>query len=298
MGLLDVLRAFSSVKLNGGADKYVTAREFMEAQARLEASVGSILAVLRDGGTGPGAALSVLGNADDETADRADIQGAANQVLRVNSTGDALGFGAVNLASSAGVNGTLPVANGGTGLASYTAGDLLYATGAATLAKLAKGTAQQVLDMNSGATAPQWSNIGRGFSAYRDAGTLTLTSGSATVLTFDTEEDDDDNAFVHTTGIFTAPRAGRYLFSATASVPNLDDAERAFLALYKNGSAYREAGNHYSSAADLTITCHISVPVKLAVNDTVDIRLNHNEGADQSARTGIAVCWMTGVQIR
>ena len=36
------------------------------------------------------------------------------------------------------------------------AGDLLYATGADTLVKLAKGTAGQVLQMNSGATAPEW----------------------------------------------------------------------------------------------------------------------------------------------
>lgn len=36
------------------------------------------------------------------------------------------------------------------------AGDILYATGAATLAKLAKGTAGQILRMNSGGTALEW----------------------------------------------------------------------------------------------------------------------------------------------
>jgi hypothetical protein len=36
------------------------------------------------------------------------------------------------------------------------AGDLLYATGANTLVRLAKGTADQVLTMNDGATAPNW----------------------------------------------------------------------------------------------------------------------------------------------
>ena len=49
------------------------------------------------------------------------------------------------------------VAGGGTGLTSFTAGDVLYATGTTTLAKLAKGTAEQgFLSMNSGATAPEW----------------------------------------------------------------------------------------------------------------------------------------------
>ena len=48
------------------------------------------------------------------------------------------------------------VAGGGTGLTSFTAGDVLYASGTTTLTKLAKGTAEQVLAMNTGATAPDW----------------------------------------------------------------------------------------------------------------------------------------------
>ena len=53
----------------------------------------------------------------------------------------------------------LGVASGGTGLASFTAGDILYASGTTTLSKLAKGTAEQVLAMNSGATAPDWGSV-------------------------------------------------------------------------------------------------------------------------------------------
>lgn len=48
------------------------------------------------------------------------------------------------------------VADGGTNISSYTAGDTLYASAATTLTKLAKGTAGQALVMNSGATAPSW----------------------------------------------------------------------------------------------------------------------------------------------
>ena len=53
---------------------------------------------------------------------------------------------------------TVAVGYGGTGLASYTSGDLLYATASTTLSKLAKGSAYQMLRMNAGATAPEWSN--------------------------------------------------------------------------------------------------------------------------------------------
>jgi len=49
------------------------------------------------------------------------------------------------------------VAKGGTNLSSFAAGDVLYATGSTTLAKLTKGSAADVLTMNSGATAPEWS---------------------------------------------------------------------------------------------------------------------------------------------
>jgi len=53
----------------------------------------------------------------------------------------------------------LPVASGGTGIVSFTAGDILYASGTTTLTKLAKGTAEQVLAMNVGATAPDWGSV-------------------------------------------------------------------------------------------------------------------------------------------
>ena len=62
---------------------------------------------------------------------------------------------AVDLGASS-ITGTLGVADGGTNLSSFTAGDLIYASGSTTLAKLAKGSASQVLAMNSGASAPEW----------------------------------------------------------------------------------------------------------------------------------------------
>lgn len=45
---------------------------------------------------------------------------------------------------------------GGTGLSSYTTGDLLYASGASTLAKLSAGTSGQILQANGAGAAPSW----------------------------------------------------------------------------------------------------------------------------------------------
>ena len=63
-------------------------------------------------------------------------------------------------------NAAVTAAQGGTGQAGgYTQGDILYATGATTLAKLAKGTALQQLRMNAGATAPEWAAAAAGYHA-------------------------------------------------------------------------------------------------------------------------------------
>ncbi len=55
---------------------------------------------------------------------------------------------------SLGWTGQLSVPRGGTGFGSYTAGDLLYANGTTTLAKLAIGSAGDVLRVSGG--APAW----------------------------------------------------------------------------------------------------------------------------------------------
>lgn len=76
------------------------------------------------------AALSVKGNATNGSAAPTDIVAAADfQVLR--RSGTAIGFGSINLASSAAVTGVLPVANGGTGSSAQNWVDLTTAQTAA-----------------------------------------------------------------------------------------------------------------------------------------------------------------------
>jgi hypothetical protein len=62
----------------------------------------------------------------------------------------------IAIAASQITSGTLAVARGGTNLASYTTGDMLYASGTTTLSKLAIGTSTHI--MTSSGTAPQWSD--------------------------------------------------------------------------------------------------------------------------------------------
>jgi len=73
------------------------------------------------------------------------------------------------------------VPNGGTGISSYSVGDLLYASGTTTLSKLAIGTASQQLRVNAGATALEYfTPTGSGITV----GTTTITSGTSTRVPF------------------------------------------------------------------------------------------------------------------
>jgi len=89
------------------------------------------------------AALSVIGNATNATADPADIAAASDhQVLR--RSGTALGFGAVALNQSAAVTGALGFSNGGTGQTSQQAAMNALA-GAITSGQYLRGNGTNVL---------------------------------------------------------------------------------------------------------------------------------------------------------
>jgi hypothetical protein len=74
--------------------------------------------------------------------------------------------------------GTLNTSSGGTGLTSYTAGDLPYYAAGTVLSKLAIGTNGQIL--TSSGTAPQWSTLSGVAVTTFSAGTTGFTPSSAT----------------------------------------------------------------------------------------------------------------------
>lgn len=101
-------------------------------------------------------------------------KGAAADVAAVAVSGDA------TLAST----GALTVTD--LTLGSDAAGDMFYKTSATVTARLPKGTASQVLRMNSGATAPEWGMVTVTALVESTTATATadgLTTGSITSLT-------------------------------------------------------------------------------------------------------------------
>lgn len=108
--------------------------------------------------------------------------------LPATSTGNALISGGVATASSWGkigltthVSGTLGVTNGGTGFASYTQGDLIYANSTTTLARLADIAVGGVLISGGVGTAPAWSATPRLTSISLGSANLTFSGTAPTV---------------------------------------------------------------------------------------------------------------------
>jgi len=137
--------------------------------------------VLLGSGTGAITATAVLGNGEiligDASGDPVALDVGSSTAITILGT----------VATGVWNGTTVAVGYGGTGLASYAAGDILYASGSTTLAKLAKGSDTEVLTLASG--VPTWAaptvgditgvTAGTGLSGGGTSGTVTLNVEAA-----------------------------------------------------------------------------------------------------------------------
>lgn len=140
----------SSVSLGGSVTVTATASNALTIGTGLSGSSynGSTPVTIAISNTGVSAAT--YGSASSVPAIVVNAQG---QITSATDT-------SIAIAASQVTSGTLAVARGGTNLASYTAGDLLYASATTTLSKLALGTQGYVL--RAGATAPEYAAVDGG----------------------------------------------------------------------------------------------------------------------------------------
>lgn len=138
----------------------------------LTTHVSGVLPVA-NGGTNQSAALTQYGviYGSTTTAMASSAAGTSTQVLHGNAAG-APTWSAVSL--TADVSGALPVANGGTNITSYAIGDLIYASTAGVLSKLADVATGNALISGGVGVAPSYGKIGL---TTHVSGTLPLANG-------------------------------------------------------------------------------------------------------------------------
>jgi hypothetical protein len=225
--------------LTYAADASLTAEKVLTAGAGISFSSGASTFTVAIGTNAvsnalfrQSAALSVVGRSANSTGNVADIAAASDhQVLR--RSGTAIGFGAVDLTQSAAVTGALTVPNGGTGIASYTTGDILYASGASALSALAGVATGNALISGGVSTAPSWGKIGltthvsgvldasNGGTGVSNSSTITLggnltTSGAFTLTLTVTA---NTNVTLPTTGTLATLAGAESLSNKTFSNP-------------------------------------------------------------------------------
>jgi hypothetical protein len=129
----------------------------------------------------------------------------AEQGIYKDASGNAIALGtpasatltnATGLPLTTGVTGTLPIANGGTNLTTYTTGDIVYASATNTLNKLADVATGNALISGGVGVAPSYGKIGL---TTHVSGTLPVANGGTNATAFTT----GSVVFAGTSGTYT-----------------------------------------------------------------------------------------------
>ena len=181
-------------------------------------------------------------------------------------------------------SGTLAVARGGTGLASYAKGDLVAATAATTLAKLTVGTNGQVLKANSAtATGLEWGAAATGTVTTVSSSTAALTVATATTTPALTVR----SATTSVDGIVQLSDSTSTTSSVLAATPTAVKSAYDIAA-----AALPKAGG--TVTGDITLGTNVGIQFEGTTDDANEIRLI---GADATADRTITLPNVTGTVI-
>ena len=165
-----------------------------------------------------------------------------------------------------------------------TAGDIDYYTTSTAKARVAIGTAGQVLKVNSGATAPEWGSATASFSgcSLSNTTTQTVTSPNYTAITWDTENFDTDgfHSTVSNTSRITIPTGKGGYYQVNASVRWDDNTSGSrLITIYKNGTIF-----HLTASPGFSIdpTMNIQTIMYLVATDYVEVYVYQNSGGNRT----------------
>ena len=114
------------------------------------------------------------------------------------------GYNGSNWVNFGGIQGVVAVSNGGTGLQTYSTGDLIYASGSSTLAKRTIGTTGQVLTVEDG--IPTWKSPASGLSYPSGTGLVRVGGGSSWGTTINLPNNAD--VYLNGSGAWSTPSSG------------------------------------------------------------------------------------------
>jgi len=157
------------------------------------------------------------------------------------------------------------------------AGDLVYASSSTALSRLAKGTAGQVLKMNTEASAPEWNNSFIGAWIRRDS-TQTIANGTITELSFSVEEQDTANMFdAGSPELLTIQKTGTYLIGGSVSFQSNAVGMRKVTLLSSGGGSLYFTTNAVDGDATIVNLCGYA---KLTLADTLKLTVWQNSGGN------------------
>ena len=194
-------------------------------------------AVLGDTTAASGGSMSLTDTGTTITTDgkikAATFEGSGSDIHNINAANVYQAGGTTTL--SADVLPVVPVTKGGTNLNSVTAGDILYASANDTIARLTKGNLNEVLQMKSDGTLPEWTStittatlanpsLTGNISTQLDANRIPFTNSSKALVTDSKLQFDGSNnkmtigTDVEITGKFTTRGAVDHLETTNYTV--------------------------------------------------------------------------------
>lgn len=216
------------------------------------------------------------------------------------------------------------VTSGGTGRNALTANAVVLGEGSSQVNFAAPGTAGQMLLSTGAAADPAFANnpvisggsidntaigattasTGR-FTTITNTGmsrvianttnALSLTSGSATVVTTWTTTINTGANFVASTGVFTAPATAQYLVSASFRATSATVAANSqfLIQILVNGTAIIQAGATYQSNVATIPQATVTGTVNATSGQTITVAVFHTAGVALTLDGGSATNWLT-----
>ena len=174
------------------------------------------------------------------------------------------------------------------------AGDLIYATADDTPARLAIGTAGQVLQVNSGATAPEWATTSTTFvgaEVAEDTNPQSISNNTHTSVTFTAEFIDTDgfHSNITNTSRITIPSGKDGIYRVFGQVTyNADGTGNRRASIAKNGTRFRQTINVASATASSFATAEGIF--SLVAGDYVEVQAFQNSGGALDLDYSLGYC--------